>query len=124
MTQPGYDWHRYRADLFVGQHRKNFARCNKVFLSHGVECRLPFLHPPLVEFALSVLPDVCYERRPVEKLLIRGAYEGTLPADVTSRPKQAFQDGLGLKKRIADEIASPKAAYQEAFRRRFVGATA
>lgn len=35
MTQPRYDWHRYRRDLFLGQHRKNFARCNKVFLSRG-----------------------------------------------------------------------------------------
>ena len=48
------DWHAYRKDLFLSQARKNFARCNKVFMAHCVECRLPFLNTALVEYALSL----------------------------------------------------------------------
>jgi asparagine synthase (glutamine-hydrolysing) len=51
------DWHTYRRNLFVTQHRKNFMRCNKIFMAHSVECWLPFLHYPLVEFALSLPRD-------------------------------------------------------------------
>ena len=117
--EPGHDWHRYRRDLFLGQHRKNFARCNKVFLAHGVECRLPFLHPSLVEFAMGVPAALCYERRPVEKRLIRDAYEGLLPREVTRRPKQAFQDALGLKDLIAATLPDARAAYAAEYRRAF-----
>jgi asparagine synthase (glutamine-hydrolysing) len=113
--QPTFDWHEYRRDLFVGQHRKNFARCNKVFLSHGVECRLPFLHPPLVEFALAVPPGLCYDSRPTEKRLIREAYRGLLPDAVIDRPKQAFQDGLGLKTAIQAAIHKPAELYRSTY---------
>jgi len=115
----GRNWHHYRRELFLTQHRKNFARCNKVFMAHGVECRLPFLHPPLVEFALSVPAALCFDNRPVDKALLRSAYEGLLPEEVTRRSKQAFQDGLGLKQLIAETIPDARQLYAEEYRRRF-----
>lgn len=117
-------WHEYRRDLFVGQHRKNFARCNKVFMAHGVECRLPFLSTPLVELALA-LPRAAVQdgaRRP--KAVIQDAYAGRLPDLVVRRSKLAFQDGLGLKRAISDAREDPKALYVEALKRLFPGLAA
>src|SRR5690606_20503727 len=49
-----HGWYDYRRDLFLDQARKNFVRCNKIFMAASVECRLPFLSTPLVEYALSL----------------------------------------------------------------------
>lgn len=116
LETQGQDWHRYRRDLFLGQHRKNFARCNKVFMAHGVECRLPFLHTSLVEFALSLPRWAVQDGRSKPKAVIQRAYAGMLPERVTKRPKLAFQDGLrngegNLKDAIAARVADPRRFY-------------
>lgn len=122
-------WHGYRRDSFVGQHRKNFARCNKVFMAHGIECRLPFLHPPLVEYGLTLARDSvfgCIGRNTTgtkEKVVLRGAYtqDGDLPASVILRDKAAFQLDGGFAKAAADAIADPTRFYRAEFKRAFQG---
>lgn len=109
------DWFQYRKNLFVGQHRKNFARCNKVFLTHGVECRLPFLHRELAEFAISLPRDVVQDGRSRPKDVIQRAYRGLLPDSIVNRPKLAFQDGLGLKDEAARAVSDPRRFYRSAF---------
>ena len=107
----GKDFHATRRDLFIGQHRKNFPRCNKIFMQYGVECRLPFLHPPLVDYALSLpLAEVRHGSR--RKVPITDAYSGTLPDAVVRRAKLAFQDGLGLKADIAGRLPDPQRFYR------------
>jgi asparagine synthase (glutamine-hydrolysing) len=105
----GRDWGDYRKELFHTQHRKNFLRCNKIFMSQGIECRLPFLHKPLVEYVTSLSLDVTGK----DKQPLKDAARDLLPASVVDRPKVAFQDGLGLKKAIASAIGNPKAFYTE-----------
>lgn len=104
-------WHPYRRDLVLTQARKNFARCNKVFMAHGVECRLPFLHRPLVELALS-LPQAVVEADGETKAVLREAFRGRLPVRVINRPKVAFQDGLGIKQAIAGVVSDPARFYR------------
>jgi len=113
------DWHTYRKNLFLTQARKNFPRCNKVFMAHSVECRLPFLHPPLVEFALSLPQRVVQDGKARPKAVIQDAMAGLLPAIVTRRPKVAFQDGMGLKAVIESRLASPQSFYAAEYRRTF-----
>jgi asparagine synthase (glutamine-hydrolysing) len=108
-------WHPYRKKIFVAQHRKNFARCNKVFMAHGVECRLPFLHTPLVELALS-LPETAVRRKGKPKAVLCEAYRGLVPDRVVNRAKVAFQDGTGLKKAAAKAVADPKRFYMAEFK--------
>jgi asparagine synthase (glutamine-hydrolysing) len=115
------DWHAYRKDLFVGQHRKNFARCNKVFMAHGVECRLPFLSTPLVEKALSLARGSVQDGSSRPKAVLQRAYRGLLPDEVTGRPKLAFQDGLGLKKAIEAARGDAAELYRRAFDEAFPG---
>lgn len=115
----GADWHAYRRDLFVGQARKNFMRANKVFMARSVECRLPFLHVPLVELALA-LPraDVAVGKgRP--KAVLQDAYATALPEHVVARPKLAFQDGMGLKQECSKAIADPVRFYRAEYARHY-----
>lgn len=109
------DWHRYRRDLFVGQHRKNFARCNKVFLSRGIECRLPFLHTDLVELALRLPRSAVQDGRSKPKAVLQRAASGLVPPKVATRAKVAFQDGMGLKRAIAETVADPGRVYRSEF---------
>ncbi len=119
-------WDGFRQKTFVGQHRKNFARCNKIFMSHGVECRLPFLNTELAEFALS-LPESAVKKGTNPKAVMSQAYEAALPESICNRKKVAFQDkgGLGLKDFIAQEVSDDaKAMYLKEFNEAFMGVKA
>lgn len=111
------DWHEYRRDLVLTQARKNFARCNKVFLSRGIECRLPFLHRPLVELALGLTREAVQEKN--QKRVFQDAYRDALPATVVDRAKLAFQDGLGLKDEAARAVGDPQRFYRAEYAARF-----
>lgn len=115
-------WHAYRKNLFLGQHRKNFARCNKIFMAHSVECRLPFLQPELVQYAVSLTRDAVEGPDRRQKDVLKRAYREILPLSVVDRPKIAFQDGMGIKKAIADVLPDPKRFYAAEFRLAFRGA--
>lgn len=116
-----HGWHRYRKDLFVAQHRKNFARCNKIFLAHGVECRLPFLELQVVELALRLPQDAVGTKSSPKEVLAR-AYAGELPDEVLRRPKVAFQDGMGMKEAAARAVADPQRFYRAEFANAYGGA--
>lgn len=115
-----HGWHEYRRKLFLDQHRKNFARCNKVFMAHSVECRLPFLERGLVELALS-LPRDAVEQGTNPKAVLAHAYDGDLPEEILRRPKVAFQDGMGLKAKAADAVRDPKRFYLAEYNRSYGG---
>jgi len=113
-------WHEYRKKLFLDQSRKNFPRANKAFMTQGVECRLPFLHPSVVEFALS-LPRGVVQAKGRPKAVMQEAFRGKLPDSVVDRSKVAFQDGMGLKKAIAASVPNAKAFYAAEFGKKFGG---
>jgi asparagine synthase (glutamine-hydrolysing) len=79
----------------------------------GLEGRVPFLDPEVIEAYWSLPPDW---RRPqykgIEKWWLRKAFEGLnlLPAEVLWRKKEAFSDGVSSKKRSWFEIIQEKAA--------------
>lgn len=111
------NWHSYRKELFLSQAKKNFARCNKIFMAHSIECRLPFLHPPLVEFAISLPQAVVQDGKARPKAIIQNAFRGKLPETITHRPKVAFQDGMGIKEAISKVIPSPERFYHVEYSR-------
>lgn len=111
------NWHTYRKDLFLSQARKNFSRCNKIFMAHSIECRLPFLHPPLVEFAISLPQVTVQEGKTRPKAIIQDAFRGRLPETIIHRPKVAFQDGMGIKEAISKVIPSPERFYRVEYNR-------
>lgn len=113
------DWHHYRRDLFLTQARKNFPRSNKIFMAHSIECRLPFLNPSVVEYALSLPQKAVQDGRSRPKAVLQDAFTGLLPEYILKRPKVAFQDGLGLKDAIANSIANPKRLYDAEYTKQF-----
>lgn len=107
-------WHGYRRDLVAAQAVRNFPRVNKAFLSAGVEARLPFLDPDLVDLALS-MPRAAVQDADTpagRKAVLQNAYSGRLPDTVTRRAKLGFQDGLGLKPTILATLPNPLRYYR------------
>lgn len=113
------NFHSYRRDLFLTQARKNFMRCNKIFMAHGIECRLPFLNTGLVEFALSLPQSAVADGKAKPKAVIQRAFIGLLPGRITQRPKVAFQDGLGIKKVYERVAVDPQRFYKAEYGRMF-----
>lgn len=130
ITRDG--WYGHRLKAFTGQHRKNFPRCNKIFLAHGVESRLPFLHTRLVEWGLSLPMDAVFRinRGPRGQLVkgmgaakwhMRAGFRGLLPDEVCGRDKVAFQSGAGLIESAARAVADPARFYRAEFATAFRG---
>lgn len=112
-------WHGYRQGLVAAQARRNFPRVNKSFMAYGVEARLPFLDPALVSLALS-LPQAAVwtsDSPAGRKAVLQRAYAGRLPGEVLTRPKVAFQDGLGLKRAAAAVLPDPGRFYRAEYAR-------
>ena len=49
------------------------------------------------------------------KAVLQEAFADVLPRAIISRPKVAFQDGLGLKQAIAASLPSPQKYYRSAY---------
>jgi len=109
-------WYDYRRDLFLDQHRKNFSRANKVFMSQGIECRLPFLNPNVVEFILSLPQEVAQEGRKRPKAVLEDAFRHKLPDGIVNRTKVAFQDGMKIKGDIESVVADPMKFYRTEYK--------
>lgn len=114
-------WNPFRHLLYKGQHRKNFARCNKIFMARGVECRLPFLNTGLAEYALGLPQDVVQEGNSRPKAVLQEAFRGLLPDSIVDRRKLAFQDAMGLKTDISERISDPKRLYKAEFDKAYRG---
>ncbi|MFG1709219.1 asparagine synthetase B family protein [Nonomuraea sp. M3C6] len=111
------DWHIYRRDLMAAQARKNFPRVNKTFMAYGVEGRLPFCDPDVVDLALSLQQHAVADGKAHPKAVLQRAYAGLLPESVVRRPKVAFQDGLGLKTAITSVLPDPARFYRAEYQR-------
>lgn len=121
-------WGPYRLGLFTGQHRKNFARVNKVFMAAGVEARMPFLDPPLARYALTlpyaVVTRNAAGRRHAKAVLAAAAETAGLPTLTAWRTKRTFQIDTRLDAAAAATVADPGRFYRAEFTTRFRGAPA
>lgn len=122
-------WSGYRYESFTGQHRKNFARTNKVFMSRGIEARLPFLDDGLVRSALRYPEETVRitSRRHVKAILASAVESyGLIPAASIWRAKEAFQTAAALDVAAARTLGGtrPATAYRRMFTETFQGAPA
>lgn len=113
-----HGWDGYRQRTYTGQHRKNFARTNKVFLRHGVEARLPFLEPTLAAYLLArtQAETTLDGRHP--KALLASAFEHDLGPCVW-RTKAAFQTDARIDRAAKTIIPDPRAYYLDVYRHFF-----
>lgn len=119
-----YGWRGYRERTFIGQHRKNFARTNKVFMRYGVEARLPFLHEPFIARILDATQDEVTAHRRHPKAIIAQVAEPLIGADLAWRTKAAFQTDARLDQAAAKAVTDPTRFYRQAFSETFGGVTA
>ena len=102
------EWRALRVAQLEKMSRGNFVRCNKAFMSAGVECRLPFMERSLVEGVLSTGRAAC----PPGKGMLKNAAKGIVPEWVIRRVKETFQGAAGMDKAAARVLADPKKFYR------------
>lgn len=127
------------ARLLKNLHMFDLLRADRCFAAHGLEVRVPFLDPALVDFATGIIGS----DKKQEKALLRKAmepYEELAKFRILDRPKEKFSDGTGfsyvpdLLRRIAasagpdaddgkldTRLALEKTAYLVEFEKAFPG---
>lgn len=85
--------------FFLADH--NLLYTDKMSMAAGVEVRVPFLDPELVELAARI-PDRFKQRGRVGKWVLKKAMEPYLPQDVIHRPKTGF--GAPLRRWMRHEL--------------------
>lgn len=86
--------------FFLADH--NLAYTDRMSMAAGVEVRVPFLDPDLVELA-SRIPDRFKQRGRIGKWVLKKAMEPYLPHEVIYRPKTGF--GAPLRRWLRHELA-------------------
>lgn len=112
-----HEWRPIRVAQLGKMARGNFVRCNKAFMAAGVECRLPFMERALVERVLSMSMAEC----PPNKVALKRALNGVVPAWVIKRQKETFQGSSGMSDACARVVANPTRFYNATIRRLFGG---
>jgi len=79
-------------------HRTELQRVDRVSMGHGVEARVPYLDPGVVELALR-LPLGLKVRDGQEKWIMRRAFADLLPGYILRRPKNPMSHSSGLHER-------------------------
>jgi len=85
--------------FFLGDH--NLLYTDKMSMASGVEVRVPFLDPELVDFA-SNIPDKYKQKFFENKWVLKKAMEPYLPREVIYRAKSGF--GLPLRKWLRNDL--------------------
>jgi asparagine synthase (glutamine-hydrolysing) len=78
--------------------RTELQRVDRTSMGHGVEARVPFLDPALVELA-GRLPMDLKVRGGQEKWILREAFADLLPGYIRARPKNPMSHSSGLHER-------------------------
>ncbi|MBL0209637.1 MAG: asparagine synthase B [Holophagaceae bacterium] len=81
-------------------HLYDCLRANKSSAAWGVEARVPFLDREFLDVAMMLDPELKLPRnakreKPIEKYLLRNAFDGTIPDEILWRQKEQFSDGVG-----------------------------
>ena len=85
--------------FFLADHNLNYT--DRMSMAAGVEVRVPFLDPELVDYAARI-PLEYKQRGPVGKWVLKQALAPYLPADVIHRPKTGF--GAPVRSWMAREL--------------------
>ncbi len=65
-------------------------RVDKITMAHSLESRVPFLDHRLVEFTMSIPPNIRLPKSGLTKSVLKKAVEGILPENIIYRKKQGF----------------------------------
>ena len=96
----GEELHKETVRKLQKLHLYDCLRANKSSAAWGVEARVPFLDREFLDVAMSIRPELklpykAPTPRPMEKFILRKAFEGYIPNEVLWRQKEQFSDGVG-----------------------------
>ncbi len=78
-------------------HNINLQRADRLTMAHSIEARVPFLDREAIEMSMKIPARYkLYGSPPVEKWILRKAVEDLLPAEITWRKKEQFDEGSGI----------------------------
>jgi asparagine synthase (glutamine-hydrolysing) len=104
IEQEGYDEFEFRMWDDLNQlYKETLEREDKITMAYGIELRVPFLDPQLIEVALTIDPHLKI-RSPEDTLgkYIHRALASSMgvPPEIAWRPKEATQHGAGIHHRF------------------------
>lgn len=84
--------------IFHHLHNVNCQRADRMTMAHGLEARVPFLDPEVIDEIMKIDPKYKFisEEQPAEKHILRAAFEGTMPNEVLWRTKAMQCEGIGM----------------------------
>ena len=96
MAPDAQEFHEETVRKVLALNKFDCSRANKSMMAWGIETRVPFLHKPFVDYAMSLNPEAKMggDGR-IEKHIIREAFEGVIPDEILWRQKEQFSDGVG-----------------------------
>jgi asparagine synthase (glutamine-hydrolysing) len=88
--------HRELRRSITSLHNINLQRVDRMTMAHAIEGRVPFLDLTMIRLGQLIPPDMKIAGSPpIEKWILRKAFEDLLPADITWRIKEQFDEGSG-----------------------------
>ncbi len=84
----------------TAMHDINLQRVDRMSMAQGLEARVPFLDRDMIALGMRIPAEIKARDpetgRPVEKWILRKAFEHLLPHDIVWRDKEQFDEGSGL----------------------------
>lgn len=93
-------------------HNINLQRLDRMTMAHSIEGRVPFLDLEMVNYAISLPPELKLWENRIEKWILRKAFEGYLPDEILWREKIQFAEGCGSD-RIIQELVEEQISDRE-----------
>jgi asparagine synthase (glutamine-hydrolysing) len=85
-------------------HNINLQRVDRLTMAHSIEGRVPFLDLEMIELGQRIPSHFKIRERSdgklVEKWILRKAFEDLLPAEITWRAKEQFDEGSGTSDKL------------------------
>lgn len=77
-------------------HNVNLQRVDRMTMAHAIEGRVPFLDLAMIRLGQLIPPEMkIVGSPPIEKWILRKAFEDLLPFDILWRAKEQFDEGSG-----------------------------
>jgi asparagine synthase (glutamine-hydrolysing) len=77
-------------------HNINLQRVDRMTMAHAIEGRVPFLDVAMIALGQRIPPQLkLFGSPPVEKWILRQAFEDLLPPAIAWRQKEQFDEGSG-----------------------------
>ena len=90
-------------DITNALHNTNLQRVDRMTMAFGLEGRVPYLDVQMLKLAFQIPPELkLHGEDPVEKWILRKAFENDLPHEIVWRRKEKFAYGSGSAEVLKD----------------------